>query len=144
MTRPPKRNKKKKKPILQKQQCIDYDHQTQQQQQQYLSSQQEDSVINSIDVSFNANSQTEEEEIDSSFTIIHDMNYGHHHITAEDNHHMQHHINVVNNHDQLSHNLTHEMFTVCENSSAYESSEDTGVGGLSESELIGVPDGNYF
>lgn len=34
-----------------------------------------------------------------------------------------------------------EMFTVCENSSAYESSEDTGVGGLSESELIGAPDG---
>lgn len=34
-----------------------------------------------------------------------------------------------------------EMFTVCENSSAYESSEDTGVGGLSETELIGAPDG---
>lgn len=33
-----------------------------------------------------------------------------------------------------------EMFTVCENSSAYESSEDTGVGGLSENELIGAPD----
>lgn len=33
-----------------------------------------------------------------------------------------------------------EMFTVCENSSAYESSEDTGVGGLSETELIGAPD----
>lgn len=34
-----------------------------------------------------------------------------------------------------------ELFTVCENSSAYESSEDTGVGGLSESELMGAPDG---
>lgn len=34
-----------------------------------------------------------------------------------------------------------EMFTMCENSSAYESSEDTGVGGLSESELIGASDG---
>lgn len=34
-----------------------------------------------------------------------------------------------------------EMFTVCENSSAYESSEDTGVGGLSESELMGASDG---
>lgn len=30
-----------------------------------------------------------------------------------------------------------DLFNVCENSSAYESSEDTGVGGLSESELIG-------
>lgn len=34
-----------------------------------------------------------------------------------------------------------ELFTVCENSSAYESSEDTGVGGLSESELISASDG---
>ncbi|XP_037026059.1 uncharacterized protein LOC119067282 isoform X3 [Bradysia coprophila] len=33
-----------------------------------------------------------------------------------------------------------EFFTICENSSAYESSEDTGVGGLSESELIGTSD----
>lgn len=38
-----------------------------------------------------------------------------------------------------------ELFTVCENSSAYESSEDTGVGGLSESELMGASDGiGYF
>lgn len=28
------------------------------------------------------------------------------------------------------------MLSICENSSAYESSEDTGVGGLSESELM--------
>lgn len=42
----------------------------------------------------------------------------------------------------LTSKLQHpEMFTVCENSSAYESSEDTGVGGLSENELMGVPDG---
>lgn len=34
-----------------------------------------------------------------------------------------------------------ELFTVCENSSAYESSEDTGVGGLSESELMNASDG---
>lgn len=40
---------------------------------------------------------------------------------------------------------SNDMFTtVCENSSAYESSEDTGVGGLSETELIGVPDGIIF
>lgn len=40
---------------------------------------------------------------------------------------------------------SNDMFTtVCENSSAYESSEDTGVGGLSESELIGVPDGIFY
>lgn len=31
---------------------------------------------------------------------------------------------------------TQDLLNVCENSSAYESSEDTGVGGLSESELI--------
>lgn len=31
---------------------------------------------------------------------------------------------------------TQEFLNVCENSSAYESSEDTGVGGLSETELI--------
>lgn len=36
-----------------------------------------------------------------------------------------------------------EFFTICENSSAYESSEDTGVGGLSESELIGTSDGKH-
>lgn len=41
---------------------------------------------------------------------------------------------------------TQEFINVCENSSAYESSEDTGVGGLSESELIGVHDviGEFF
>lgn len=50
-------------------------------------------------------------------------------------------------HTSIAPNLTHlqqhqqEMFTVCENSSAYESSEDTGVGGLSESELISASDG---
>uniref|UniRef100_A0A1B0CC88 KANL2-like probable zinc-finger domain-containing protein n=1 Tax=Lutzomyia longipalpis TaxID=7200 RepID=A0A1B0CC88_LUTLO len=35
---------------------------------------------------------------------------------------------------------TQELLNICENSSAYESSEDTGVGGLSESELIGAND----
>ncbi|KAL7727874.1 hypothetical protein ACLKA6_019441 [Drosophila palustris] len=34
--------------------------------------------------------------------------------------------------------LSHHMFGICENSSAYASSEDTGLGGLSESELIGA------
>lgn len=41
----------------------------------------------------------------------------------------------------LTHLTQQELFTVCENSSAYESSEDTGVGGLSESELMGASDG---
>lgn len=38
-----------------------------------------------------------------------------------------------------------ELYTLCENSSAYESSEDTGIGGLSESEqqLMGVHDGKW-
>ncbi|KAH8318038.1 hypothetical protein KR074_003559 [Drosophila pseudoananassae] len=36
--------------------------------------------------------------------------------------------------------LGREMLSICENSSAYASSEDTGLGGLSESELIGAND----
>ncbi|TDG47408.1 hypothetical protein AWZ03_006136 [Drosophila navojoa] len=36
--------------------------------------------------------------------------------------------------------LSQHMFGICENSSAYASSEDTGLGGLSESELIGAND----
>lgn len=36
--------------------------------------------------------------------------------------------------------LGQHMFGICENSSAYASSEDTGLGGLSESELIGAND----
>ncbi|XP_026833570.1 uncharacterized protein LOC6552766 isoform X1 [Drosophila erecta] len=36
--------------------------------------------------------------------------------------------------------LGQDMFGICENSSAYASSEDTGLGGLSESELIGAND----
>lgn len=43
--------------------------------------------------------------------------------------------------DDLASLQQQELFTVCENSSAYESSEDTGVGGLSESELMGASDG---
>ncbi|XP_053659469.1 polyhomeotic-like protein 1 [Anopheles marshallii] len=35
---------------------------------------------------------------------------------------------------------TQDLLTICENSSAYASSEDTGVGGLSESELLATPD----
>lgn len=51
--------------------------------------------------------------------------------------HIQREIQVIS--------ASNDMFTtVCENSSAYESSEDTGVGGLSETELIGVPDGILF
>ncbi|XP_043064976.1 LOW QUALITY PROTEIN: flocculation protein FLO11 [Drosophila ficusphila] len=36
--------------------------------------------------------------------------------------------------------LGQDMFGICENSSVYASSEDTGLGGLSESELIGAND----
>ncbi|KMZ03569.1 uncharacterized protein LOC6728072 [Drosophila simulans] len=36
--------------------------------------------------------------------------------------------------------LGQDIFGICENSSAYASSEDTGLGGLSESELIGAND----
>jgi len=40
--------------------------------------------------------------------------------------------------------LGQDMFGICENSSAYASSEDTGLGGLSESELIGANDAGEF
>lgn len=66
-------------------------------------------------------------------------------ITSSFNHYLTDHTTMYNYATSMP-NLTklhqqQEMFTVCENSSAYESSEDTGVGGLSESELIGAPDG---
>lgn len=40
----------------------------------------------------------------------------------------------------LSTTTTQDLLNICENSSAYASSEDTGVGGLSESELMAAPD----
>ncbi|XP_062554754.1 uncharacterized protein LOC134219864 isoform X2 [Armigeres subalbatus] len=40
----------------------------------------------------------------------------------------------------LSGTTTQDLLNICENSSAYASSEDTGVGGLSESELMAAPD----
>uniref|UniRef100_A0A182FR21 Uncharacterized protein n=2 Tax=Anopheles albimanus TaxID=7167 RepID=A0A182FR21_ANOAL len=43
------------------------------------------------------------------------------------------------NHDKMS---QEDLLSVCENSSAYASSEDTGVGGLSESEILGAQDVN--
>lgn len=44
-----------------------------------------------------------------------------------------------------SQNASQDTYTMCENSSAYESSEDTGIGGLSESEqLMGVHDGEWL
>ncbi|GAB0087626.1 hypothetical protein DMENIID0001_019550 [Sergentomyia squamirostris] len=72
-------------------------------------------------------------------------------------HHQQHHpppptkhqpqqqfiiANPTSQMTQISANqiTTQELLNICENSSAYESSEDTGVGGLSESELIGAND----
>lgn len=43
-----------------------------------------------------------------------------------------------------SQHASHDIYTLCENSSAYESSEDTGIGGLSESEqLMNVHDGEW-
>ncbi|KAJ6639125.1 INO80 complex subunit D [Pseudolycoriella hygida] len=47
---------------------------------------------------------------------------------------------ISRNNGSVSAPNSQEFFTICENSSAYESSEDTGVGGLSESELIGTSD----
>lgn len=55
-----------------------------------------------------------------------------------ENANMFNYASVVPGLTQLHHQ---EIFTACENSSAYESSEDTGVGGLSESELISASDG---
>ncbi|XP_058812932.1 mucin-2-like [Topomyia yanbarensis] len=41
---------------------------------------------------------------------------------------------------QVLGNTTQDLLNICENSSAYASSEDTGVGGLSESELMAAQD----
>ncbi|XP_053682577.1 uncharacterized protein LOC128733039 [Sabethes cyaneus] len=43
-------------------------------------------------------------------------------------------------HQILGNSSTQDLLNICENSSAYASSEDTGVGGLSESELMAAQD----
>ncbi|XP_050085159.1 uncharacterized protein LOC126571007 isoform X2 [Anopheles aquasalis] len=59
-------------------------------------------------------------------------------------HHQQHHRHnqVVMQQPMLQTPLSQDLLSVCENSSAYASSEDTGVGGLSESEILGAQDVN--
>uniref|UniRef100_A0A2M4B8T8 Putative adenylate cyclase terminal-differentiation specific n=1 Tax=Anopheles marajoara TaxID=58244 RepID=A0A2M4B8T8_9DIPT len=56
--------------------------------------------------------------------------------------HHHHHNQVVMQQPMLQTPLSQDLLSVCENSSAYASSEDTGVGGLSESEILGAQDVN--
>lgn len=112
MTRPPKRNKKKKKPPSKQH------------------------VITSVDgfsygttIISTADSIAQQKPI---VTMLHSLQ----------KQHQKHKLQQQQEHEILvSTTVTQEMFSMCENSSAYESSEDTGVGGLSESELISATDG---
>lgn len=123
MTRPPKRNKKKRKQPPKQQQI-------QQQQQLLLQLQQQQQ-------------EQEEQELQEhdSMELLNNHNLDLSPILPQNNYH-NHQIMLTSGVE--SH--TQEFINVCENSSAYESSEDTGVGGLSESELIGVHDviGEFF
>lgn len=111
MTRPPKRNKKKRKAPPKQQ--------VQQQKQQILQQQQ----------------QEQQQLQHDSMELLNNHNLDLSPILPQNNYH-NHQIMLTSGVE--SH--TQEFINVCENSSAYESSEDTGVGGLSESELIGVHD----
>lgn len=59
------------------------------------------------------------------------------HVNNHNNNH-NHNTSLTSTESLLSQHTS--MFGICENSSAYASSEDTGLGGLSESELIGAND----
>ena len=58
------------------------------------------------------------------------------------------HLVVQNNSNDIMYHpqQTQDFLSICENSSAYASSEDTGVGGLSETELMVAQDviGRFF
>lgn len=117
MTRPPKRNKKKKKPPAKPTDSIS-------------------SVVNNHHPphQINVESTAKLNEVQMFSTTL--PNNHRQHVQQQYNtHQMPQHINHSK---QVEYQVigTNEMYTVCENSSAYESSEDTGVGGLSESELI--------
>lgn len=129
MTRPPKRNKKKKKPPPKQTQIISSIVNHHQQNHQY-----QHPPPNQFNIE--ANIKLEEAQIFS--TIMPNSRQNNH--LQHTQHHIPQHINRSNQDYQVI--AAHDMYTVCENSSAYESSEDTGVGGLSESELI-AHDGKY-
>lgn len=128
MTRSPKRNKKKRKVPQQKHVQIvsssSVDH--------LLSN---DSSTRSDSMQMFANAQTQ--QLVKLPQHKHSQPQ-HEYLRHQPTKHIQREIQVIR--------MSNDMFTtVCENSSAYESSEDTGVGGLSETELIGgVPDGIFF
>ncbi|XP_055590503.1 mucin-2 [Uranotaenia lowii] len=63
------------------------------------------------------------------------MNLHHQQLTQQTQHFSQQQV-----HQLLNSATTQDLLNICENSSAYASSEDTGVGGLSESELMATQD----
>lgn len=158
MTRPPKRNKKKKKTspasptpdtVIKPQPQQLLLHQQQQEQQQQQKQQQKTQQQHQPQIK-QPHQQTINHFPSSNFLFNHDTI-----MNTTDTRHIMSRIpsSIMSNHYlsdnspiyQFSDDLTNfeqqELFTVCENSSAYESSEDTGVGGLSESELMGASDG---
>lgn len=156
MTRPPKRNKKKKKPPTTKNFVSQTTQQPLLQQQNHLQQQQHHNQNQRHDQSTQQPTQSYHHPQPKTMQILNQkispmMKYivngpGNHrqiknvstsgnqmHISAQTLASLQHN----HNHKTLmTPGSTQDVLNVCENSSAYESSEDTGVGGLSESEMI--------
>lgn len=132
MTRPPRRNKKKKKPPAKHPQPV-------------VSSSVLPPILDTVHTaSTQRNSQLppqlmmpEQEHYISTDDDLFSLGVKSDNYIRADDQEMQHHFYHNGGHTPS----TQDMFTICDNSSAYESSEDTGVGGLSDPELIGVPDG---
>lgn len=164
MTRPPKRNKKKKKPLQPKHLVTSHSHHHNilshnPQQQQHLNQHNHHHQTSSIPQNnvntlhqpkptqiFNQKVSPTMKYIVNGPSTVHGksiMASGNQlHISAQTLSSLHH------NHQQkiiMIPSNTQDVLNVCENSSAYESSEDTGVGGLSESEMIHHDViGNYY
>lgn len=128
MTRSPKRNKKKRKVPQQKHVQVvsssSVDH---------LLSNDSSTRSDSMPMFANAHNQ----QLVKLPQHKHSQAAPHEYLRHQPMKHIQREVQVIS--------ASNDVFTtICENSSAYESSEDTGVGGLSETELIGVPDGTFF
>lgn len=137
MTRPPKRNKKKKKLPIKHTQLLSADN------QQYNN----DSNSRTDGVHLFSSYMQQQHRQEQQQQLLHQQQQQPQLQQLQQHQHQQHQHQIYKNSKNHSPiqmyrviSTSNEVFTVCENSSAYESSEDTGVGGLSESELIGVPD----
>lgn len=143
MTRPPKRNKKKKKPPAIVQQVITHQiHQSVHPNQQILQNKiqvQQQSQIQQYQHHQPQQPQHHHHNLQNNTISLYSKSlFSHQNLASaisalQQNQHMNLNLNQKNAFISVN---TQDMLSVCENSSAYESSEDTGVGGLSESELI--------